>query len=126
MHGLGMPGREPVRVRDLHRPVGEGGVAVAAAVDVCDAPDAVAFAPLVVQAGVFLTPVGYPLNISGQVASVLAFNPVSGMIEAWRWTLLDLSPNMFAIAITLAWTLGAGLLGWYVFGRMETRFADYV
>lgn len=88
--------------------------------------DAVAFAPLVVQAGVFLTPVGYPLNVSGEVASVLAFNPVSGLIEAWRWTLLDLSPDMFAIAIAIAWTIGAVLFGWYVFGRMETRFADYV
>ena len=24
------------------------------------------------------------------------------------------------------WTVGLVLLGWYVFGRMETRFADYV
>jgi len=37
--------------------------------------DAVAFAPLIVQAGIFLTPVGYPLDAAGSFAKVLAFNP---------------------------------------------------
>jgi lipopolysaccharide transport system permease protein len=88
--------------------------------------DVVAFAPLVVQAGIFLTPVGYPLNTSDQVASVLSFNPVSGLIEAFRWSLLGLSPDLFAVGVAGAWTVAFVLFGWYVFGRMETRFADYV
>jgi lipopolysaccharide transport system permease protein len=88
--------------------------------------DVVAFAPLIVTAGIFLTPVGYPLNTSDQVASVLAFNPVSGLIEAWRWSLLDLSPDLFAVGVAAGWTVGLVFFGWYVFGRMETRFADYV
>jgi lipopolysaccharide transport system permease protein len=88
--------------------------------------DVVAFAPLVVQAGIFLTPVGYPLNSSDQVATVLSFNPVSGLIEAWRWSLLGLSPDLFAVGIAAGSTVGFVFFGWYVFGRMETRFADYV
>ena len=44
--------------------------------------DAVALAPLVVQAGIFLTPVGYPLDAAGSFAKVLAFNPASGVIES--------------------------------------------
>jgi lipopolysaccharide transport system permease protein len=88
--------------------------------------DAVAFAPLIVQAGIFLTPVGYPLDAAGSFAKVLAFNPASGLIEGWRWSLLGIAPDGFAIGIALAESIGAALLGWYVFGRMEPRFADYV
>ncbi len=88
--------------------------------------DAVALAPVVVQAGIFLTPVGYPLDAAGSFAKVLAFNPASGVIESWRWSLLGIAPDGFAIGVALAETVAAVLLGWYVFGRMETRFADYV
>src|SRR4029453_4546229 len=88
--------------------------------------DAVALAPLVVQAGIFLTPVGYPLDAAGSFAKVLAFNPVSGVIEGWRWSLLGIAPDGFAIGVGLAGTVVVSLRGWYVFGRMETRFSDYV
>ena len=88
--------------------------------------DAVALAPLIVQAGIFLTPVGYPLDAAGSFADVLAFNPASGVIETWRWSLLGTSPDGFAIAVALVETVILVVLGWYVFGRLETRFADYV
>jgi lipopolysaccharide transport system permease protein len=88
--------------------------------------DAIALAPLFVQAGIFLTPVGYPLSAAGSFAKVLAFNPASGIIESWRWSLLGMAPDMFAIGVALGETAVLCVLGWYVFGRMETRFADYV
>jgi lipopolysaccharide transport system permease protein len=88
--------------------------------------DAVAVAPVIVQAGIFLTPVGYPLDAAGSFATVLAFNPAAGVIEGWRWALLGIAPDGFAIAVALAETVAVTLLGWYVFGRMETRFSDYV
>jgi lipopolysaccharide transport system permease protein len=88
--------------------------------------DAVALAPLFVQAGIFLTPVGYPLSAAGSFAKVLAFNPASGIIESWRWSLLGMAPDGFAIVVAVVETVVLGVLGWYVFGRMETRFADYV
>jgi lipopolysaccharide transport system permease protein len=89
--------------------------------------DVVAFAPLVVQAGIFLTPVPYPLNtIPPKVANILVFNPVSGLLEAWRWALLGISPDMTAVVFAACFTVVLVWFGWYVFGRMETRFADYV
>ena len=88
--------------------------------------DAVAVAPVIVQAGIFLTPVGYPLDAAGSFAKVLALNPASGVIESWRWSLLGIAPDGFAIAVGLIETVAFALLGWYVFGRMETRFSDYV
>jgi ABC-type polysaccharide/polyol phosphate export permease len=88
--------------------------------------DAVALAPVLVQAGFFFTPVAFPLSSLGSYAKVLAFNPASGVIEAWRWSLLGMAPDGFAIGVGLAETAALALLGWYVFGRMETRFSDYV
>ena len=83
-------------------------------------------APVIVQAGIFLTPVGYPLDAAGSFGKVLALNPASGVIESWRWSLLGIAPDGFAIAVGLVETVAFALLGWYVFGRMETRFSDYV
>jgi lipopolysaccharide transport system permease protein len=81
----------------------------------------------VVQAGIFLTPVPYPLNtIPPKVANILVFNPVSGLLEAWRWALLGISPDMTAVVFAACFTVVLVWFGWYVFGRMETRFADYV
>ena len=37
-----------------------------------------------------------------------------------------MAPDGFAITVALVETVVVCLLGWYVFGRMETRFADYV
>jgi lipopolysaccharide transport system permease protein len=88
--------------------------------------DMVAFAPLIVQAGIFLTPVGYPLSSSNQVSTLIALNPISGIIEGWRWAMLGVAPDTFALFAAGCWTVGLVLIGWYVFGRMETRFADYV
>jgi ABC-type polysaccharide/polyol phosphate export permease len=88
--------------------------------------DMTAFAPLIVQAGIFLTPVGYPLDVAGGASTIIALNPVSGLIEAGRWSVLGVAPDMFAIAVAASWTVGVLLVGWYIFGRMETRFADYV
>jgi ABC-type polysaccharide/polyol phosphate export permease len=88
--------------------------------------DAVALAPVLVQAGFFFTPIAFTLNSLGDLGKVLAFNPASGVIEAWRWSLLGMAPDVFAIAVGLAETVALALLGWYVFGRMETRFSDYV
>jgi ABC-type polysaccharide/polyol phosphate export permease len=89
--------------------------------------DAVALAPVVVQAGLFLTPFGYPLTqVPDTLAKILSFNPASGVIEAWRWSLLGMAPDGFAIVVGLVETVVFALLGWYVFGRRGTRFSDYV
>jgi ABC-type polysaccharide/polyol phosphate export permease len=88
--------------------------------------DMVAFAPMIVQAGIFLTPVGYPLDIAGKASWIIALNPISGLIEAWRWCALGISPDVLSICAAGGWTVALLLLGWYVFGRMEPRFADYV
>jgi ABC-type polysaccharide/polyol phosphate export permease len=90
--------------------------------------DLVAAMPLVIQAGIFVTPVGYGLDgAPSNIHAVLSLNPISGMIEAWRWSLLDLpDPNVAVIAISAGATVLALIVGWWVFGRLEVEFADFV
>lgn len=89
--------------------------------------DAVSAIPLIAQAGIFLSPVGYPVDQADGVARViLALNPVTGVIEAWRWCLVDIPPDWGLVAIAAAWTLILAVFGWRLFTRMEVRFADYV
>lgn len=87
--------------------------------------DIVSIVPLISQAGVFISPVGYPLRGHGFTA-VLALNPVSGMIEAWRWCLIGTPPLGYVVAIAGAWTLVLPIVAWRYFTRMETRLADFL
>jgi lipopolysaccharide transport system permease protein len=90
--------------------------------------DMIAVLPLVIQAGIFVTPVGYAMvGAPPNIHALLVVNPVSGLIEAWRWSLLDLpDPQLTAVATCAAWTVVLLVAGWRVFGRMEVEFADYV
>jgi lipopolysaccharide transport system permease protein len=90
--------------------------------------DTVSIIPLVVQAGIFVTPVGYGLRgAPSNIHTLLAINPVSGIIEAWRWCVVDLpNPQVGVILAGIGWTAVLLVLGWRVFGRMEVDFADFV
>jgi lipopolysaccharide transport system permease protein len=89
--------------------------------------DIVAVVPLIVQAGIFVTPVGYPLQgAPANIKALVSLNPATGVIEAWRWSLLDMSPSVIAMGIAVGWTVVLAALAWYVFGRLEVRLADYI
>lgn len=83
--------------------------------------------PFVLQGGLFLTPVAYPLAEGGaSLQTVLAFNPLTGVLEAWRWSLLGTSPDELALIVATAATPVLFATAWYVFTRLETRFADVI
>jgi lipopolysaccharide transport system permease protein len=90
--------------------------------------DTVSAMPLIIQAGIFVSPVGYGLEgAPAHIHTLLLLNPVTGLIEAWRWALLGLpNPSIPAMVIAGVWTLVLTTLGWRVFGRMEVEMADYV
>jgi ABC-type polysaccharide/polyol phosphate export permease len=90
--------------------------------------DLVSAMPLVIQAGIFVTPVGYGLQgAPSNIHTLLSLNPLTGIIEAWRWSLLDLpDPNLSVIAVSAVTTVVALIVGWRVFGRLEVDFADFV
>jgi lipopolysaccharide transport system permease protein len=90
--------------------------------------DIVSAMPLIIQAGIFVTPVGYGLEgAPANIHKLLVLNPISGLIEAWRWCLLDLrDPEISAIVVSAVLTAVLGLVGWRIFGRMEVELADVV
>jgi lipopolysaccharide transport system permease protein len=89
--------------------------------------DVIAVIPLMIQAGLFVTPVGYPIaGAPENIKLLLSLNPASGLIEAWRWSVLDISPDLWIVAAGGAWTVVLAVAGWYVFTRLEVTFADVV
>ncbi len=89
--------------------------------------DVGATSPFLFQAGLFLSPVAYPLSEApSAIATVLALNPISGIIETWRWSLLGTPPGDLALASAVAWTVVLAVFGWRVFARAEVKFADVV
>ena len=89
--------------------------------------DAIAVVPLIVQAGIFISPVGYSMELApANIKTLLSINPVSGLIESWRWSMLGLSPPGEVVVIGLVWTIVLLLVGWRIFKRMEPRIADFV
>ena len=103
------------------------GLALLAAPLAARARDIVSVVPLAVQAGLFVTPVGYPLSGSpANIQTLLTFNPVTGIIEAWRWALLGMQPDTTAMLVSGAMTALIAWFGWRLFTRTETTIADYV
>ena len=90
--------------------------------------DIISALPFFLQVGLFLAPVGYPLSELGStVRAILDLNPLTGLMEAWRWMVLDgYIPSFEPIGISLVLTPLVVLLGWRIFSRMETTMADEI
>jgi lipopolysaccharide transport system permease protein len=90
--------------------------------------DVLAVMPFFLQLGLFLAPVGYPLSeLSPTVRAILDLNPLTGLMEAWRWMVLtDYVPSFEPILVSLVLTPLVVLAGWRIFGRLETTMADEI
>ena len=90
--------------------------------------DIISVVPFLLQLGLFLAPVGYPLSsLSDPVRILIDLNPLTGMIEAFRWALLErYTPSFEPIGVSLAMTAVIALSGWLLFSRLETTMADEI
>jgi ABC-type polysaccharide/polyol phosphate export permease len=83
--------------------------------------------PFLFQAGLFLSPIAYPLSqVPAGLRTIMELNPISGVVEAWRYAVLASEPSMLAIAAGLGWTALLLVVGWTVFSHAEVKFADVV
>jgi ABC-type polysaccharide/polyol phosphate export permease len=82
--------------------------------------------PFLLQVGVFLTPVGYSIaQLSEKARLVIELNPLTGMVEGWRWMLISgYTPSLEPILVSVAITGLLAFAGWRVFTRLETTMAD--
>jgi lipopolysaccharide transport system permease protein len=84
--------------------------------------------PFVVNLGMFLTPVIYPVSIIPERYSwILYLNPMAGIIESFRATILGYkSIPVFGLIFSVGITLLCFVSGVFYFRRMEKTFADVV
>lgn len=91
--------------------------------------------PVFVNLLLYASPVAYSLAValgqltenSGRFKIFFALNPLSGLLEAMRWSLLNTTPpNIGYLLYSAAFSIVAMLGGAFVFKRMERRFADVI
>ena len=83
--------------------------------------------PFLLQIGVFATPVGYRTDNIPNWYDLLALNPMTGAIDAFRWSLLqvDRFPSE-SFLITLTWTMALLVSGIWYFRRVEKTLVDII
>lgn len=83
--------------------------------------------PYFIQILLFLTPVIYPASIAGKYSWLLAFNPMMGVIQSARATLLGTAPvNWVLLATSFAATAVLLVIGTIYFKKVERYFADLI
>ncbi len=84
--------------------------------------------PFLLQVGLFVSPVGYRTDNFPNWRALMALNPLTGIIDGFRWCLLggaqQLDPRSLVVSVlAIAVLLGGGL--WY-FRKTERQFADVI
>ncbi|MDQ5846689.1 MAG: ABC transporter permease [Acidobacteriota bacterium] len=83
--------------------------------------------PFVIQLLMFVSPIIYPTSmLSGKLKVLVSLNPLTGIIENFRASLLGKQINWSSLAISALITLLLLLYSAYSFRRMERTFADLV
>jgi lipopolysaccharide transport system permease protein len=83
--------------------------------------------PFVVQLWMFASPVIYPTSkLPPTVRTVLAFNPMTGVVEGFRSALFGLDFNWNQILIAAIITVLILIYAAFAFRKMEKKFADIV
>jgi lipopolysaccharide transport system permease protein len=83
--------------------------------------------PFALQVWMFASPIFYPPEILSEKARfVLAFNPLTGILQGFRAALFGGNFDWFAIGVSSAMTIVLMLVSLFVFKRMEDDFADLI
>lgn len=84
--------------------------------------------PFLLQVGVFVSPVGFRTDFYPNWRPLLALNPLTGIIDAFRWCLLGGAQQLdpLALAYTSAVTAFLVVTGLRYFRKTERHFADVI
>lgn len=84
--------------------------------------------PFGLQLWMYATPIIYPLSVvPGEWRWVFALNPLTGVVEGFRWSLLGVDPpSGTEVSASIVIALALTLCGLLFFRRAEPRFADVI
>ncbi len=84
--------------------------------------------PFLIQLWMYATPVVYASSlIPEKWRWIFALNPMVGIIEGFRWSILGSSGLTLTVLVTsVAMALGMSLAGVFYFKSVEREFADYI
>lgn len=83
--------------------------------------------PFIVQFGLYITPVGFSSNIIDEKYRLwFAINPMTGIIDGFRWCLLGEPMNWTSFYISVAIISIFLYIGIYYFRKVEKTFADNI
>jgi len=83
--------------------------------------------PFLVQFGLYVSPVGFTSGVVPQKWRLLySLNPLVGIIDAFRWSVLRSAIYWPGVAVSLVVVLGLLTLGIRQFRKLEKTFADLI
>ncbi|MDJ1482391.1 ABC transporter permease [Cytophagaceae bacterium YF14B1] len=83
--------------------------------------------PFMVQFGLYATPIAYPTTLFNEDYRWLFYlNPMTGVVEGFRWSLLGTDPPNPYSWISFGLTVGLFISALYYFRRVERVMADIV
>jgi lipopolysaccharide transport system permease protein len=81
--------------------------------------------PFVIQLWLFASPVAYASSILPQSSQIIyGLNPMSGVIEGFRWALLGTQPPGYLLLVSTAIVVVILISGFYYYKRSENSFVD--
>jgi lipopolysaccharide transport system permease protein len=84
--------------------------------------------PFLLQLWLFVSPIIYPVSaIPERYRILLALNPIGGLIEAYRTSLIGNGfINLSSLSISMTATMIIAIIGVYYFAKTEKVFADII
>jgi lipopolysaccharide transport system permease protein len=84
--------------------------------------------PILTSLLIYVSPVAYSFDVvPDSLRTYYLLNPLTTIVEGCRWSVLgEGSLTAWAIAYTIALTIGAVTIGLSLFARLESRFADVI
>jgi lipopolysaccharide transport system permease protein len=85
--------------------------------------------PFLIQLGLFVSPIAFTAaDVPARWRTVYLLNPVAGIIDGFRWSILGSSSPLDVQAVVLSAIVSAAalVLGVWYFRRMERGFADVI
>jgi len=83
--------------------------------------------PFMVQMGLFVTPVIYPVRyVPAKWQALMGLNPMAGVVIGFRHALLGSAASWQVITVSLSTSVVLFVAGLLIFRRMEAKFADII